>query len=267
MKLRDWAFLGNYEFFTSRVRQLALDELEPERWSCSGKNDFGILKNYLYFTFEKLWHDREEAADEDKQTLIYIDGDVACFNTGLFDRNWQEIYFYCEKNPNENRQPWKFISFCNSYTMQYRPISHEACSRLRRANYFEDPSLLLFDSRLEIVPQWNHIIHDPENFRRIPSSLREGGESLCMSVIDGEIRKVRKRIQANYKTVVPQYYKGRIQLLMPLYLTNPNTADLALVLSLSDDRSVYYGHTCLTIDMAYNNARLIARPDSYWLHV
>lgn len=48
-------------------------------------------------------------------------------------------------------------------------------------------------------------------------------------------------------------------------LTNPDTPDLALVLSLSEDKTVYYGHTCLTTEMAYNNARLIARPDSYWL--
>lgn len=29
----------------------------------------------------------------------------------------------------------------------------------------------------------------------------------------------------------------------------------------------YQGHTCLTLDMAYNNARLIARPNSDWLNV
>lgn len=37
------------------------------------------------------------------------------------------------------------------------------------------------------------------------------------------------------------------------------------IISLSEDKTVYYGHTCLTTEMAYNNARLIARPDSYWL--
>lgn len=30
-------------------------------------------------------------------------------------------------------------------------------------------------------------------------------------------------------------------------------------------QEITYGHTCLTTEMAYNNARLIARPDSYWL--
>ena len=95
--------------------------------------------------------------------------------------------------------------------------------------------------------------------------MRSNGKDFCQNLIAGAIESVKKRIEANYKTIVPQLYKGRIQLLAPLYLTNPDTADLALVLSLSDDGSVYYGHTCLSIEMAYNNARLIARPDSYWL--
>ncbi|WP_304426444.1 DUF3825 domain-containing protein [uncultured Adlercreutzia sp.] len=265
MQLRDWAFLGNWEFFTNRLRQLAREELEPEKWSFAGKDDFGILKNYLFFTFDKLMADRESAPDSEKQSIVYVGDTVACFNTGLFDKNWQTVYFYCEKNPISDRQPWRFVSFHNNYTIKNCPIDYDACANLQRANYFEDPSALLFDSSLEIVPQWQHIIHDEKNYQRIPQSLRDNGATFCQSVMEGQISSVRKRIAANYKTIVPQYYRGRIQLLMPLYLTNPESPDLALVLSLSDDKKVYYGHTCLTIEMAYNNARLIARPDSYWL--
>ena len=91
------------------------------------------------------------------------------------------------------------------------------------------------------------------------------GEDHCRKLLEGAIKETTKRIEANYKTAVPQWYKGKIQLLVPLYLTNPNVPDLALVLFLSEDGSCYYGHTCLTIDMAYNNARLIAKPKSFWL--
>lgn len=72
-------------------------------------------------------------------------------------------------------------------------------------------------------------------------------------------------INANYKTAVPQYYKGKIQLLIPICLINENVPDLALVVSKNEIGNQYLGHTCLTLDMAYNNARLIARPDSIWL--
>ena len=51
---------------------------------------------------------------------------------------------------------------------------------------------------------------------------------------------------------------------MPLDLTGDGRADLALVVSGVGDRA-YRGHTVLTLDMAYTNARLVARPDSDWL--
>lgn len=55
MRLKDWSFLGNYEFFTNRLQMLATNDLLPEKWSYAGKNYFGILKNYLSFTFKKPW--------------------------------------------------------------------------------------------------------------------------------------------------------------------------------------------------------------------
>jgi hypothetical protein len=51
---------------------------------------------------------------------------------------------------------------------------------------------------------------------------------------------------------------------MPLDLTDPGTAGLALVVSAIGD-TAYRGHTVSTLEMAYTNARLVARPDSEWL--
>lgn len=197
--------------------------------------------------------------------LIYMDEEAACFNTGLYDKTWQPIYFYCEKNPIAGFKSWRFTSFYNSYTIKYSKLTNNAAVELQRASYFENPSALIYDIKLDIVPQWDHIIYDEENFMRIPEQLRANGREFCQTLIAGSINSVKKRIEANYKTVVPQYYNGKIQLLVPLYLTNPENPDLALVLSLNEEKTVYYGHTCLTTEMAYNNARLIARPDSYWL--
>lgn len=266
MTFRDWVYYGPWEVYTRKLQTLATDELPLEKWSYAGKNDYGILRNYISFTFEKLWQEREEAEESDKQSIIYMDENVACFNTGLFDKNWQPIYFFCEKNPVEGKSPWRFKSFFNGYTINYVNIPTAAVQKLRRANYFTNPSLLIFDVNLNIIPQWNHILDDEENFNRIPEQIRYNGRDVCYRIINGSIGDIKKRIEANYKTIVPQYYKGKIQLLAPLYLTAKDKPDLALVLSLSDDKSAYMGHTCLTTEMAYNNARLIARPDSDWLH-
>ena len=78
---------------------------------------------------------------------------------------------------------------------------------------------------------------------------------------------MKKRVLANYKIAVPQYYKGKIQLLLPLCLVDSDIPDLALVVTKNPTGNFYQGHTCLSIEMAYNNARLIAKPDSYWLKI
>ena len=39
--------------------------------------------------------------------------------------------------------------------------------------------------------------------------------------------------------------------------------DVAIAVTKKDN--FYQGHTCITLDMAYNNARLIAKPESNWL--
>ena len=188
MKLKEWAFMGNYDFYTNKLQVLAANELPPEKWSYAGKNDFGILKNYLSFTFEKLWSERESAEDADKQKYIYMDENVACFNTGLYDKTWQPIYFYCEKNPIEGFQPWRFTSFYNGYTIKYAGISDTAVSTLQRASYFSDPSALIYDIKLDIIPQWNHILYDVENFQRIPEQLRMNGREFCQNLIAGFLR-------------------------------------------------------------------------------
>ncbi len=79
------------------------------------------------------------------------------------------------------------------------------------------------------------------------------------------ISDVEKEVRTNYKIAIPQYYKGQIQLLLPLYLTsNSLNPDLALVLYKLNNKT-YTARTCLTLQMAYNNARLIVQPQSDWL--
>ena len=72
-----------------------------------------------------------------------------------------------------------------------------------------------------------------------------------------------KKVTANYKMAIPQYYNGKIQLLLPLCLMDSTTPDIAI--AVTKQATCYQGHTCLTLDMAYNNARLIVRPQSNWL--
>lgn len=88
---------------------------------------------------------------------------------------------------------------------------------------------------------------------------------MLSNVLHGTIADAQRRVKRNYKTAIPQYYKGKLQLLLPLCLKTKATADLALVIE--KENGVYRASTCLTLDMAVNNARLIAKPDDEWLKI
>jgi len=51
---------------------------------------------------------------------------------------------------------------------------------------------------------------------------------------------------------------------LPLCLSDPEKADLALVVE-KDPEGFYRASTCLTLDMAYSNARVLAKQDPDWL--
>ena len=108
-----------------------------------------------------------------------------------------------------------------------------------------------------------HILDDLNTSERLPEILKNNDRPLdtLKGVIDTAIQKVI----ANYKLAVPHYYQNKIQLLVPLCFTKEdNKPDVALVLDLMKN-GYYQATTCLTMDMAYMDARLIAKPDSDWL--
>ncbi len=107
------------------------------------------------------------------------------------------------------------------------------------------------DSRKELRANIEHIITD--NKERFPQPYSAMDNYALQTFLKGAIDNARERVKRNYKTAIPQYYRGRTQLLLPLCISNPNAADLALVVE--DHGAFYRASTCITLDMAYNNAR------------
>ena len=85
-----------------------------------------------------------------------------------------------------------------------------------------------------------------------------------LETLNGVIGKAIEKIKANYKLAVPHYYKNKIQLLVPLCFGKNENPDVALVLDQQKNGN-YLATTCLSMEMAYIDARLIARPESNWL--
>ena len=244
MKLFEYAYCGNYN---STLANLAM--LSPEKWSFGDKNDNSILKSYVEHTFSRLYEENKILESEN----------YAIFNTGLFDEYYKPICAYFIKNTVPDRQKWYLDGF---YT-EYQLITMKVMDMPERANYFDDPSELVFDTHLDIVPQYDHIFGDQENIERLPAGIRNS--AMRVQLFDGAIGTAKRMLEANYKTAIPQFYKGKIQLLVPICLQTPNVPDLALTCMKTEDKRKYLGCTCLTLEMAYNNARLIAKPESNWL--
>ncbi len=255
MRLFDFAFCKD---FSNKINYLA--SICIEDW---GKPDsfktHPVLHNYIKHTFSKLYYDYENALPEEKNKyFICVDNNHAIFNTGLYDMNWQKVYAYFTPN-RKGDAIWYLEAFLSEYTLRTLGINEFP----ERANYFSDMKDLIFNVNYDIIPQYNHIFGDENNNQRIPESIRNS--FMKQAIFDSAIINTKKRIDANYKVAVPQYYDNKIQLLIPLYLTNPSEPDLALVVTRDDINKCYLGHTCLTTEWAYNNARLIAKPDSEWL--
>jgi hypothetical protein len=214
----------------------------------------------LVYTFAKLAE--QTAAGGNTIAEIERDGrSWACFDTGLATFQQQHIYAVFEKNLNQEVAPWYWRSFSTLSDRQFPWTSRDDLPRL--AEYFDDPAELIYDRRLDLGLDYDHILEDHLH-DRFPDLLRDM-PTLARNALMGAEAQIKDRVYRNYKTAVPQYWRGRIQLLLPLCLQEDGRADLALVVEKEADARAYRGNTVLTLDMAYSNARLLARPDRDWL--
>lgn len=169
------------------------------------------------------------------------------------------------------------------------------------ATYWEDPSDLILNPRLRVQPNLDHIIREnlsrfpvelggslgtdgvPQEEATVPDIEAEDSASAGMlhgdadgqaeiplatrNALEGAIKHSVRLAKRSYRVAVPQYYRardrGRIQLLLPLYLRDSDSADLALTLERHGEW--YRAATVLYPDWAYLNARLLSRPNSEWL--
>ena len=248
-----------------------LDELaylaEPERWdyresreseTADPRHDKPILWSYLVYTFARLEEENREAGD--KIVLAHQDGrEWACFNTGLITPLQEEIFavFVEDAAASRTGNKRRLAGFRVSSNRELLTIFPQLP---KLANYFDDPTVLLYDRRRELHIEVEHVVRD--NLHRFPPVARDN-EHLARQLLHAAHADTERRVYRNYKTAIPQYYQASVQLLLPLCLERKDRADLALVVARHGEH--YRGETVLTLDMAYNNARLLTRPDDEWL--
>jgi hypothetical protein len=254
-ELFSFAVFPNYN---NAIKYLAEDLAEHEEWdnSDSQTKTYSILKNYLEFTFKKL--------KQEGKVAYTTDNKYACFNTGLVTTNLEDIFAFFEEY--RNPRVGSTIPFCFKAFLKESDnniLRHFSGNIPEIASFFEKPELLIFNPKCRLIPDIDHIIQD--NISRFPAHLQGAGDGELRRQLIGSIDEVKKKVRTNYKIAVPQYYDRKIQLLLPLCLTagSPHP-DLALVVHKLNENT-YTARTCLTLKMAYNNARLIVKPQSNWL--
>ncbi len=258
-----------------------LAELSPEPWDYMNSDSekiLPVLRNYLYYTFARLKTEERIYKDcrisESTARITYrdkvtnkemkVESKVACFNTGLATSYQEEIFAYFKQNTRKKSRldpEWflvKFIKASDSEMKYFDP-------KPEWANYFKDLdsiSEIFYDLSLGHDLKYEHILKDRQE--RFPSSIKDLPDEAINSLLDSALEKARKRVRRNYKAAVPQYYNGKIQLLLPLCLVSKDKADLAL--SVEKDGKRYISKTVLPLEWAYSNARLLAKPDREWLN-
>lgn len=216
--------------------------------------DFPIIASYLNYAFVRL--------QQQGKIKYSTDNSKACINTGLQTPEGKDIFatFYRNNAAVEKEQPdWTLFGYFDAYSDKVRDF--EPLPDI--ATYIDDPGELVFDHRYELEVDYKHILTD--NKERLPDVLQSNA-SLARNAVEGAIRQLKERLKRNYKLAIPHWYNERVQLLLPLSITDDNTADVALVAEKDVQRKKYMVRTILTMDMAYLDARIICAPDRQWLN-
>lgn len=253
-QIQEFAYLPDYSTHIEGLVSLA----RPERWDYLNDTQdvpHQILRNYINHTFMRLV---ELNKLHPEQNYVFQSTDYFCFDTGLFTKNFEPIFALFVPNSRKFTRRWKLKGFYKKSAFELRQVGDLPL----RASYFDNFEDLIYDTRLDLRVNIDHILDDEENRLRIPAQYRNA-DNLPMMFMGLALEYAKIRIKENYKAAVPQYFNGKIQFLIPISLGNPSIVDLSL--AVGKEGGIYTGHTCLTLDMAYNNARLIAKPETDWL--
>ena len=288
----DFAFIRADKY--KELASLAMDE----DWSSSRDGvvrEFGLLESYIRHTCNRLLYEKK---------IVYSkDGMYAALNTGLVDSLFRPIYALLVPNHIPGKQKWFLQAFCVEGGDAGKVLVRTFPRMPERASYFSDYSELFYDMRVgPPLVDLEHVVI--ENAERLPlkffqrlnfetfackdcSKMNEAelkaykaelktefeerdleAYATAKMYIDRAVDEALARVVWNYKTAIPMYYPKQksMSLLLPLcFSKRTSRPDAALVVQRMEDSGRYQGHTILTLDMAYSNARLLCRPDSDWL--
>lgn len=253
------------------------------------KTKFDILQSYLQYVFEKLVADYNDVGSKNYNKIVFSqDHRHAMFNSGLLNKFAQDIYLLGDVfGPAGGRFTLSNLSVAPSKVDLIRSCGFAAADLTPYpgvVEFFHKLDDIIYDSDTEIdlsADRLSHIIEDGAKRNRFAEKYKalyeKGDLPAITSTLETAIENARKIAKRNYKFVVPQYRSarggepGKIQFLMPIYLDRQygEKPDFALVLNIEimpDGTKYYTPETILELPWAYNNARVICKPEDTWLN-
>jgi hypothetical protein len=246
----------------------------PEKWNYKSHQSgipHPILKSYIENTFEKL-----KAESNGSKILRSDDKKYVVFNTGLLDKFFHEIFIIVHVIEEDGDWLYRNAYILNSLTDLTKIGFNVNGKRIVKQDDLPEPAVfftnineVIFHPDIEIDRNYDKFTHIIEERRdRFPKEDQDRDTTELARKLDNSINYAIAIAKRNYKLVIPMYRPqvAKIQLLMPIYLSGSftNSPDFALVLDLED--GIYTPETILPLDAAYQNARLITKPDELWLN-
>lgn len=259
--LFDFAYVPDWYGQLDELSRMAL----PEPWkfkkpaNATKNQDTPILERYIHTIFRKQCIEFNSAEDAGRAgQFFHVENERACFHTGLYNSRYKGIYAFFDRNhKRDSVLEWYFRGFCDELSPWLRYIQPLP----QKPSYYTAKRGAGFHPDWPIRVNVEHILGDTENLERIPAKIRKA-KNLPL-LFETAVELGRRRAVVEPGIVVPQGYQGKIQYLLPVYLRDMKKPDLVMTLEVMD--GYYMGHTCLTLEMAYLNARVVARPLAPWL--
>jgi hypothetical protein len=232
-RIFDFAKVADWDDRLQSLAELA----EPERWKylqVPAQSPLPVLDGYIKHTFIRAF---------DQHKIVEAD-QLASFNTGLLTSGQEEIFgvftvseTYDRTQPvSQTNRKWWLKTWARSGDR----LLTDFMEFPGLVEYWTDPRELVFDPKLQVQLNLDHIVKD--NLNRFPEEL--GGKvdrngvptDLNMSseddlseaeaaaepqpipmatrnALEGAMKHSIRLAQRSYRMAVPQFYNGRIQLL------------------------------------------------------
>ncbi|MGW1411887.1 DUF3825 domain-containing protein [Streptomyces sp. NPDC002403] len=236
----------------------AFDELArmavDEPWDAFApvkRGSLAVLKHYVTWTFEQSLVTDSVLPSPGSQTCVFI--------TRLVTPQHEDIYGVFQPNRHAGRQDWYLAGWQVASAHQL-----DAYTELpEAAAYSQDAHAYVFDWDLPVTFAARQVT--PMVSSLFPAALKEIPLGLELA-LEGAVHRTIDIAKRNPGTAVPAWQPGQaeLQLLLPLYLTNPATPDAALVISRGD--MAYRSTAIVSLADAYKAARLVTRPTAHWLN-